>query len=144
VSAAASVALYALATGHPIDLVKPAPDGTVEVLSEPEKDEALEWLAGAAPVDASPSPLVSHALARLGRRGTLVICAATAGDSGAGLPFGVRTAQAAGARVLVVAAVSSSWSEGTVGEIDPASIAGGRGSVRVLRRGESLRSCLEG
>ena len=141
-SAVASVTLYALATGHPVELVRPASDGSVEVLAEPEKDAALDWLAGARPVDAAPSPLVSHALGRLGRRGTLVICAATAGDAGAGLPAATRTAQAAGARVLVVAAVSSSWSGSTVVRSIP------RDRRRAIERsccarGE-LRSCLEG
>jgi uncharacterized protein (DUF58 family) len=144
VSAVASVALYAIATGHPVELVRPTPDGDADMLVEPEKDTLLDWLAAAEPVDAGPSRLVSHALAGLGRRGTLVMCAATAGDAGAGLREAAGRAQAAGARVLVVAALSSSWTDETVGEIDPSSLGGGRAGVRVLRRGESLRSCLEG
>lgn len=144
VSAVASVATYALATGHPIDLVRAEPGDEAGVLVEPEKDAALRWLAAARPVDAAPSPLVAHALARLGRRGTLVICAATAGGSGAGLADAVHRAQAAGARVLVVAALSSSWAGETVREVDPATITGGRAGIRVLRKDESLRSCLEG
>jgi uncharacterized protein (DUF58 family) len=144
VSAVASIALYALSTGHPVELVKPLPDGTVDALVEPEKDTVLDWLAAAQPVDAAPSRLVTRALARLGSRGTLVICAATSGDSGAGLRDAANRAQAAGARVLVVTALSSSWTEKTVGEIDPASTSAGRAGVRVLRKGESLRTCLEG
>jgi uncharacterized protein (DUF58 family) len=144
VSGAASIVLYALATGHPVELVRAEAGGLAEVLVEPEKETALDWLAAARPVDAAPAPLVSEALARLGRRGTVVICAASAGASGAGLRDAAHDAQAAGARVLVVTALSSSWADGAVGEVDPASIGGGRASVRVLRKGESLRSCLEG
>lgn len=145
VSAVASIAMYALSTGHPLDLVRPGRAGRIDALFEPEKEDALDWLAAAEPIDAFPMPLVSHALARLGRRGTLVICTATAGDAGAGLQAATHHAQAAGARVLVVAARSSSWSEkGDVGEIDPAAIGGGRSRVRVLTKGESLRACLEG
>jgi uncharacterized protein (DUF58 family) len=144
VSAVASIALYALSTGHPLDLVRADRDGRIAALFEPEREDALDWLAAAEPIDAHPGPLVSHALGRLGRRGTLVICAATSGDAGAGLPRATQQAQAAGARVLVVAAHSSTWSEKPVGEIDPASIDAGRARVRIARKGESLRTCLEG
>jgi uncharacterized protein (DUF58 family) len=144
VSAAASIALYALSTGHPLDLVRANHDGRVDALPEPERDDALDWLAAATPVDAPPGPLVAHALGRLGRRGTLVICAATAGDAGAGLAAATHQAQVAGARVLVVAAESSSWADDPVAEVDPETLGGGRVSVRVTRMGEGLRTCLEG
>jgi hypothetical protein len=60
------------------------------------------------------------------------------------LTAAVERAQTAGARVLVVAAQSSTWTDETIGEVDPDSIAGGRARVRVLRKSESLRRCLEG
>ncbi|HEY7876023.1 MAG TPA: DUF58 domain-containing protein [Actinomycetota bacterium] len=144
VSAVASIAMYALSTGHPLELVRGESDGGVSALAEPEKEDALTWLAAARPADASPAPLVAHALGRLGRRGTLVVCAPTAGAAGAGLLAAVDHAQTAGARVFVVVAQSSTWTDEVVDEIDPASLAGGRARVRIARKDESLKACLEG
>lgn len=143
VSAAASIALYAIATGHPVELVRAEPDGPPVSLDDPEREDALDWLASARAADVSPVEPCAHALGRLGRRGTLVVCASTSGAAGAGLGDAVRRAMSVGARVLVVAALSSSWSEGGT-EVDPASLGGGRAHVRVVAKGKDLRSCLEG
>jgi uncharacterized protein (DUF58 family) len=145
VSAAASVALYALSTGHPVDLIRAAPNDSVEKMLEPDRAAALEWLAGAQPADGSPVALCEEVLQRLGRRGTVVVCAPTAGRAGTELGDVARTVQSAGARALVIAAVSSSWIERPVAnEIDLSTVGEGRGRVRAIRKGESLRACLEG
>ena len=145
VSAAASVVVYALSTGHPVDLVRSGPDGTEETLFEPNREDALEWLAGAAPADGSPVELSKRVLTRLGRRGTVVVCAPTAGRAGAELGEVARAVQSAAARVLVVAAISSSWIDRPIAnEIDLSRIGDGRVRVRTVARGESLRTCLEG
>ena len=145
VSAAASVVLYALSTGHPVDLVRSGPEGGVETLLEPDREDALEWLAGAEPSDGSPVELSRRILERLGRRGTVVVCAPTAGRAGGELGEVARVVQSAAARVLVVAAISSSWMDRPVAnEIDLADIGEGRAYVRTVARGESLRTCLEG
>jgi uncharacterized protein (DUF58 family) len=145
VSAAASVALYALSTGHPIDLIRAGPNGVTETMFEPDRAGALEWLAGAEPADGSPVAMSAEILDRLGRRGTVVVCSSTAGRAGAELGDVARAVQSAGARVLVIAAVSSSWMERPVAnEIDLSGVGEGRGRVRTIRKGESLRACLEG
>lgn len=145
VSAAASVALYALSTGHPVDLVRAAPDGGVASLFEPDRKQALEWFAAAEPADASLVGLAGSVLRRLGRRGTVVICASTAGRAGTELAEVARSVQSAGARVLVVAAVSSSWSDRSIAnEVDLATVGGDRRRVRTLEKGEGIRQCLEG
>jgi hypothetical protein len=145
VSAAASVAIYALSTGHPVDLIRAAPDDATETMFEPDRAEALEWLADAYPADGSPLELCERLLPRLGRRGTVVVCAPTAGRSGTELGEVTRHVQSAGARALVVAAVSSSWMERPVAnEVDLSSVGEARRRVRTVRKGESLRACLEG
>ena len=60
VAAAASIALYALATGHPVELIRPAPVDDVARISYPSKGQILRWLAQTESVDASPMPLVSY------------------------------------------------------------------------------------
>ena len=143
VSAAASIALYALATGHPLDLVRTETGIDYDELFEPGRDAALEWLATARPVDGSPVALAGRALARLGRRGTVVLCSPTAGRAGSELERAARLVQTAGARVLVVAARSSTWSRDAV-DAPGLPTGGSRTRTRVIGRGESLRACLEG
>jgi uncharacterized protein (DUF58 family) len=145
VSAAASIVLYALSTGHPVDLVRSGRNGAHETLFEPDRAGALEWMAGAKPSDGSPVELSRRVLERLGRRGTVVVCAPTAGRAGAELGDVARVVQSAAARVLVVAAVSSSWMDRPVAnEVHLSDIGAGRVRVRTIAKGESLRACLEG
>ena len=47
-SAAASIALYALNTGHPVDLLRPSRDGVAH-LGDPDRYDVLDWLAAAQP-----------------------------------------------------------------------------------------------
>ena len=147
VSAAASIAMYAIVTGHPVDILQPVPDGTIDHLADPDRFEVLDWLAGANPVDASHRELVIKSLSRVGRRGTVVLLSPTTGAAIAGLEDAVRTVQAAGSRAIVVAAKSTTWGEDTRGlpvEEDPTlrKLVGGRAPVMTISKGEELSSCL--
>jgi uncharacterized protein (DUF58 family) len=146
VSAAASIGVYALATGHPVDLVRSAPGGELEHMGDPDRFALLDWLARARPVDASLEPLVGRALERMGRRGTVVVLAPNTGSAGSSLHAAVRRGQAAGCRVIVVGATASSWladnESGSIRETDLSSLAEHRASVRTVARGEDLSRCL--
>ena len=147
VSATASIAMYAIVTGHPVDILQPLPDGSIDHVADPDRFEVLDWLAGATPVDASHAPLVIKALSRVGRRGTVVLLSPTTGAAIAGLEDAVRTVQSAGSRAIVVAAKSTTWGEDT-GEApveeDPTlrTLIGGRATVMTISKGEELTSCL--
>ncbi|MBW3593856.1 MAG: DUF58 domain-containing protein [Actinobacteria bacterium] len=144
VSAAASIGIYALNTGHPVDLLRPVADGVAHV-GDPDRYDILDWLAAATPVDAPVTPLVSQALARVGRRGTVVLLIPTVGEAARDAENAVRTIQAAGSRAIVVGARASSWYD-DVDFLDfdegPLQASGGRAAVRVISRGEDLSECL--
>src|SRR5918996_6284842 len=110
VEAAASIAIYALQTGHPVNLVRAGPDGLALRVVEPDRVEVLDWLAEAQPIDAPMDDLVGVALERVGRRGTVVLLATTSGRAGKSLGTAAALAQRSGSRAIVVAAISSSWS----------------------------------
>ena len=144
VAAAASIAVYAISTGHPVRLHRSSIHGA-HSLVEPGRVGALDWLAGAAPLDAPLDPVVSAAVSGTTRRGTLVIVTTTGGTAGESLRGAVRGAQSAGARVIVVAAVAETW--------DPAhpstehvlqQIGAGRAWMRTLSQGKELGLCLQG
>ena len=146
VSAAASIAIYALNTGHPVDLLRPAEDG-VSHLGDPDRYDILDWLAGAEPVDTALTPLISQAMARVGRRGTVVLLIPTVGEAARDAENAVRAIQAAGSRAIVVAARASTWFD-DAGSLDfdedelLSSMGGERAGVRVISRGEDLSECL--
>ena len=146
VSAAASIGVYALATGHPVDLVRSAPGGEIEQIGDPDRFALLDWLARARPVDAALEPLVGAALERMGRRGTVVILAPNTGSVGASLDGAVRLAQAAGCRAIVIGARASSWlppkERGAAREIDLSPLGEHRTSVRMVSQGDDLSRCL--
>jgi uncharacterized protein (DUF58 family) len=147
VEAAASIARYAIVTGHPVDLVRADPDGSTQQVVEPDRVEVLDWLAEAQPVDAPMDELTGVALDRVGRRGTVVLLATTSGRAGRSLRTAAALAQRAGSRAIVVAAVSSSWSrKGSKVADEDASLLeleGGRAAVRALIRGGDLARDLE-
>src|ERR671919_1631073 len=147
VEAAASIARYAIVTGHPVDLVRAGPDGSAHQVVEPDRVEVLDWLAEAQPLDASMDELAGVALERVGRRGTVVLLATTSGRAGRSLRTATTLAQRAGSRAIVVAAVSSSWSRrGSKVADEDASLVeleGGRAAVRALVKGGVLTRDLE-
>ena len=144
IAAAASIALYAISTGHPVRLHRAAIDGPAS-LAEPSRAEALDWLAATAPVDASLEPAVGTAMGSSSRRGTVVIASTTTGRAGESLKLAVRGAQAAGTRVIVVAAASETWDENhppTRHVLE--GVGSGRAWVRWIDRGKELARCLQG
>lgn len=146
VSAAASIARYALQTGHPIDLVRYETDGSIARVDGPDRFSVLDWLARATPNNLSLMPLIAPSMARIGRRGTVVILSGTTGTAGAEIHEAVRAIQTAGSRAIVVAAKTSSWTDTERVSAEEATtldqLARGRASVRVVSRGEDLFACL--
>ena len=145
VAAAASIGIYALQTGHPVDMLRPGPE-RFEHLADPDRFGILDWLAAATPIDTALTPLVTRSLGRVGRRGTVVLLAPTTGAAAADLESAVRTVQSAGSRAIVVAARSQTWAddgEAVPGDGDAlGSIGDGRAPVMTISRGEELSSCL--
>jgi len=149
VSAAASIALYALRTGHPLDLIRQGQGGSVDHLADPDGGAALDWLAAVTPSDVPLDPLVAEAARRAGRGGTVVMLAPSAGRTGQGLTSAVTTAQAVGARPILVLALSSSWCEHDLGlpieqRSQRALLGAGRVPLRTLSRGVDLAHALHG
>jgi uncharacterized protein (DUF58 family) len=142
VEAAASIARYAIVTGHPVDLVRAGPDGAPQQIVEPDRIGVLDWLAEARPVDAPMDELTAVALTRAARRGTVVLLATTSGRAGSSLGEAAANAQRAGSRAIVVAAVASSWSqEGSDIAAEDSllhELEGGRAAVRLLAKGGDL------
>ena len=142
VSATATVAIYAMQTGHPVEVSRYDEDGSPIHIDGPDRYSVLDWLAGAAPGEGSIERLASGALTRIGRRGTVVIFAPTTGVTAAEVPHAVRAVQNAGSRVIVVAARASSWQD--KGSADAterelmAEFSKGRASVRFLTRDGDL------
>lgn len=140
VSAFASVGLYALTTGHPIDGVR-ATGAEPEYLASPNSTELLDWLAEATPNDSSLTEAVTAILPRIGRHGTVVLFAEDAGVAGASVADAARAVQMVGARAIAVLARTSTWMEGA-GEHVAESFE--RVPVRWVSRGEDLATCLQG
>lgn len=144
VSAAASIGSYALVTGHPLEIVRATKNGDPERVSGPERIELLEWLAGVESLDSELGPLVDTALAAVGRRGTVVICADGAGATGRSLRSAVEAAQGAGSRVIPVVTRSETWDVNRAALSIDGAFGGGRAPVRTLEKGKDLLACLTG
>lgn len=141
VSAGASIALYALGMGHPLELIAASTDGITRS-SQPTRGGALEWFAGLMPNDASLTSLVTGAIGRSGRGSTIVLIAPTCGVAGSSIEEAAHLAMKAGARPLVVAADVAGWDPKMAGIVPPPS----RGASRnfTLVKGGDLRTCLNG
>ena len=143
VSAAASIGIYALSTGHPIHIARDRGE-RIDYLGGTGKHDLLDWLASAQAFDGSLEPLVVQMLGRVGRRGTIVLCSDTAGTAGGSIEASVRRIQRAGARAIVVAARSSSWDPAARDAVLPAGLGEGRVPIRELVADKELESCLAG
>lgn len=146
VSAAASIGIYALQTGHPVDLVRAAPDGGVERIAGPDRFALLDWLARAEPVDAPLTKLAAESLDRVGRRGTVVLFTPTTGASAASVPHAIKVVQSSGSRAIVIAGRSSTWlakGERPVQDVSMDGVGGGRAAVRTISKGDDLLRCIE-
>jgi uncharacterized protein (DUF58 family) len=144
VSAAASIAIYALQTGHPIDITRSGRDGKMERIADPDRFGLLDWLARAEPIDEDLTPLAAASVERIGRRGTVVLLSPTAGRAGASVVKAVRLVQSYGSRAIVVAARSSSWSDGKthIPETSFDAIGERRVPAKVISQGTDLTKCL--
>lgn len=143
-SAAASVAIYALQTGHPVDLVRSAAEGKVERIADPDRFGLLDWLARAEPIDAELPALAAASLERIGRRGTVVLLTPTTGRAGASVVDAIRLIQSYGSRAIVVAARSATWGDGrsVVDETSFDAVGERRIPARVISQGADLAKCL--
>lgn len=139
VSAAASIGIYALTTGHPIHMAS-VRDGRSEHLVDPSRNALLDWLAKAEPADASLEPLVEEVMDRIGRRGVVVICTSDDGAAGASIDAALDRVERAGARAAVVIARSKTWS----GDAQPARVPQRELPIRVLEKDKELAACLAG
>lgn len=140
VSAAASVGLYALSTGHPVHVVR-AGEEQPESISDPSRHDLLEWLATARAGDVDLGQLIGEALARTGSRGALVVCADSAGVTGASIAPALDLVQGKGLRAILVLAKASTW------DADVADVPGtgdGRAPQRTVEHGRELSACLAG
>ena len=90
VGAAASIGIYALMTGHPIEMARPDTDGSPLRASDPDRFAILDWLAAAKPLDAELTPLAAAAIGGMGRRGTVVLLTTGNGAATASVPDAVR------------------------------------------------------
>ena len=141
VSAAASIAVYSIMTGHRVELLRAGEQGP-ERLTDPEQVEVLDWLADAEPMDSPLQPLIQRALLGLGRRGTVVILSPTTGSAGRDVTAAVRSAQSAGSRAIAVVAKSSTW-DPKVKDEAIGGAEGGRSRIKLLSKDADLLQCLE-
>ena len=137
VSAAASIALYAHAMGHPLELVAPASDDghAPRRALRPSRAQALEWFAGLQPADARMPELLTEALAPAGRGSSVVLLASSSGQAGSSLAEAARRAANTGAHPVTVTTQDRDWDQ----KATPAGDA-----TFVLRKGGDLRECLRG
>ena len=134
VSAAASVATYALKTGHPVELI-----AAHTSIGKVDQRGMLKWLATLEASEEPLLPLVDEAAGRIGRRGTIVLLMVDAGRTRGELAVAVAAAESAGLRAITVRADGSTWVDRAVEGMTPRGATG-----RVLTKGKELRSCLEG
>jgi uncharacterized protein (DUF58 family) len=143
VSAVASIARYALMTGHRVELARATPDGSVEEGVGLDTTGVLAWLAAAEPITGALDSLVGHVLKRAGRRGTVVFVGSS--DEIHELSPALAAVQSAGCRSIAIVARGSSWDPTVSADHETgwlSSIAT-RTSVRTLDRGEDLARCLQ-
>lgn len=140
VSAFASVGLYALTTGHPLDAVR-ATGAEPEYLASPNRIELLDWLASATPTDASLTAAIEAMLPRIGRHGTVILFAPDSGAAGRSVSDAARVVQMVGARAIAVLARSSTWTDQPGADVEGSFE---RVPVRWVGRGEDLATCLQG
>jgi uncharacterized protein (DUF58 family) len=143
IAAAASIGVYAIITGHPIEMLRPSSDGSPARISDPDRFAVLDWLARAAPGDFDLSTLATAALAGMGRRGTVVLLTTGQGRAANSVTDAVRTVQSAGSRAIVIATEPGGWRDGPSAAL-PADLGAGRAPLKLLERGGDLRRCLEG
>jgi uncharacterized protein (DUF58 family) len=143
VSAAASIGLYALRTGHPIELFTTGTEG-LERLGSPAEREVLDRLARVQPGPWDPMEAGAEASRAVHRRGTIVFCATSRGAAMDDLRTTIRSVQAAGARVIVVVARSATWGDEVDDDRALDALRVGRAIVRVLSKDEELEACLQG
>ncbi|HEX2239597.1 MAG TPA: DUF58 domain-containing protein [Actinomycetota bacterium] len=145
VSGMASIALYALVTGHPVDLLAVGADNEVMELSGPDRTATLEWLAHVQPRDVSLAAPVARALQRLRRRGTVVMFVPSRGQAATSLEPALNQVQSSGSRAAAVVARASTWGTGVASAEEThllQRLPTGRAGVRTVGYGEDLLKCL--
>jgi uncharacterized protein (DUF58 family) len=140
VTAAASIALHALERGHDLELLRPDPGGDAIRLTAQDRARVLAWFAAAEPVDTPLARLTREAVAAT-PPGSVVLCLPDRGRAAADLREALRTITRAGCKHVVVTADTATWDGDGGGAAQPGGVAS---ADRVLRRHESVRSCLQG
>lgn len=145
VTAAASVALYAIATGHPVDLVGRTARNGFSRAQNVGKAGILDWFAAVTPSEAPLAEVVSEAIKRVGRRGTIVICSPVGGAGDGAVIDAVKAVQASGSRAVVIGAAEASWDSSRPARHDEtiARLRARRAAARLLTKGGDVARCLQ-
>lgn len=135
VSAAGSIALFALQHRHPLELARVDPSGRVERLAQPSPDDVLVWLAAAEP-SAAPIDALFSTDASPGADTTVVVV-----SSPQALPASLPSIP-----MVAVVARPSTWSQTPAPDGLPEirSRVPRDAELRVLEREEPLARCLHG
>jgi uncharacterized protein (DUF58 family) len=140
VTAAASIALHALGRGYELNLLRPGHGGDLIRLTAQGRAQVLAWFAAAEPVDTPLARLAREAVAAAAR-GSVVLCLPDRGRTASDLSEALRDITRAGCKHVVVTAATATWDGYGVEAALPGGVAW---ADRVLRRHESVGSCLQG
>jgi uncharacterized protein (DUF58 family) len=138
VSAAASIAKFALQQGLRIEVLRPGSRGTVDRCSSSKPSEVLDWLATATPVDEPVSPIARAVALDPEPPATVVLIASSRGRSALGVAEAADFVRGRGVNPVTVIADSATWMDDGISPVLPAV----SGPMRVLVRDRDLAACL--
>ncbi|MFP5298640.1 MAG: DUF58 domain-containing protein [Actinomycetota bacterium] len=141
VSSAASIGRYAVSTGHRVAIFH-CPSGEFRIARALTHDAILDELARVRPSADGTKELFEAVTKGAGRGGTVLVHVSTAAAKDLGLRSTINGIGSAGNRVILVTARSSTWDPSVV-EASMEDLRGACRDVRVLKRHQELRSCLE-
>lgn len=135
VSAAGSIALYAIAHRHPLELARVDPSGRIERLVQPSADDVLAWLASAQASDAAIDPLLTESASLASDTTVLVVSAPEV------IPRSLPSVP-----MVAVVGRPSTWSDEAADD-DPVAVRARlprSAELRLLEKEEPLTRCLHG
>lgn len=149
VAAAASLAVYGLEVGHPVQLFSAGAAG-VDHLYEPGRTEALDWLAEVGPRGGRGlGAVVNGALGEVAPRSTNFVIFPTTMRGSAEARAAVSALQGAGTRVIALIVSAASYGTGVSGALTApqeealaTELASSRTIVYRIERGKDLTECL--
>jgi uncharacterized protein (DUF58 family) len=149
VRCAASIAVYALEAGHPVQLFADSPGGT-QTLFEPGRVEAMDWLAGLEPGgDRGLATVAAGAVDDVRRRSTNVLVFASTRRNARQAPEAAAILQSRSSRVVAVVLAARTYQGGFWDALEAEeeaslldALAGGRAIVYRVEAGQDLAACL--